>query len=164
MKIGKILKELRQQKNMTQMEVSSKIGVTAATYSRYESDLLEPNLDTLLELAIIFMEDPSIFFREELLKKTKISMDTETGYSLIFSYWHLEEIAKVLNLRRSELTLPALNTYARSLQVAFEQIAISQERLSEIMKPESFDEFLKRTNLEWLFSEEDVKKIAKKVQ
>ncbi len=155
MKIGQILKNLRVKNNLNQSEVAERIGVTSATYSRYESDLLEPNLDKLLEISILFKEDPSIFFRAELIKKLIIDVNTDTGYSFLFTYWNLEEIAKILNIKRNELSLPDMNKYARLLQLSFEQLSIASLKASELLKPESFEEFLKRNKLEWIIEENE---------
>jgi transcriptional regulator with XRE-family HTH domain len=158
MKIGSLLKELRNKKKLNQSEIAIKLNVTPATYSRYESDQLEPNLDKLLEISIILDEDPSIFFRAEMIKRRLITKDVDTGYSFIFTYWHLEEIAKVLNSYRAELSLPMLNDYAKKLRVAFEQLALAQINIAKILKPESFEEFLIRNKLEWLIKTNEAHK------
>ncbi len=158
MKIGQILKTLRVNKGLNQSEIASKIGIAAATYSRYENDQLEPSLDKLLEISIILEEDPSIFFRSEMVKRFQISMKTDTGYSFIFNYWHLKEIAKILNSRRNELTLPEMNKYAKLLQLSFEQVSLASIHLSQLLKPESFDEFLAKNNLDWLVAKDETTK------
>ncbi len=45
------LKELRKQQNITQGEMAKILNTTQTTYSKYESDMHEPNLDTLCKLA-----------------------------------------------------------------------------------------------------------------
>ncbi len=155
MKIGNILKTLRVNKGLNQSDIANKLGIAAATYSRYENDQLEPSLDKLLEISLILEEDPSIFFRSEMVKRFRITMKTETGYSFIFNYWHLEELAKVLNLGRSELSLPDMNKYAKQLEQAFKEVSMSSIEISQLLKPETFDEFLTRNKLQWLVSKDE---------
>lgn len=49
--IGNKLKELREAKGLTQNEVCEIINVRQNTYSAYERETREPNIDTLIKLA-----------------------------------------------------------------------------------------------------------------
>lgn len=71
--IGERLKELRNNKKLTQKEVASKINVEAETYSRYERDLLTPKLETIVELAVIF--NSSLDYIVSLDKRSNIFID-----------------------------------------------------------------------------------------
>ena len=48
------LRELREQKGVTQKEVATAIGCTATVYSRYERGEREPDISTLCSLADYF--------------------------------------------------------------------------------------------------------------
>ena len=48
------LKEARKAAGLTQKEVAIKLNVTAATYSRYENGLIQPDPKTLLKIANLF--------------------------------------------------------------------------------------------------------------
>ena len=48
------LRELRQQKGVTQKEVAIAVGCTATVYSRYERKEREPDISTLCSLADYF--------------------------------------------------------------------------------------------------------------
>ena len=48
------LRELREQKGVTQREVADAIGCTATVYSRYERGEREPDISTLCSLADYF--------------------------------------------------------------------------------------------------------------
>lgn len=48
------LRELRQQKGVTQKEVATAVGCTATVYSRYEREEREPDISTLCSLADYF--------------------------------------------------------------------------------------------------------------
>jgi len=63
--IGSIIKAMRKANKLTQTDIAIKIGTTSATISRYEQGTIQPNIDTLVKLAEIFQEDPSIFFHKE---------------------------------------------------------------------------------------------------
>ena len=58
------LRELREQKGVTQKEVADAIGCTATVYSRYERGEREPDISTLCNLADYF----------------EVSTDTLIGY------------------------------------------------------------------------------------
>ncbi len=59
------LRELREQKSVTQREVANAIGCTAAVYSRYERGEREPDISTLCSLADYF----------------RVSIDSIIGYT-----------------------------------------------------------------------------------
>lgn len=48
------LLEIRKKLNLTQIEVASPLGITVASYSRYERGEREPDFDTLIKLADFF--------------------------------------------------------------------------------------------------------------
>ncbi|MBE5744167.1 MAG: helix-turn-helix transcriptional regulator [Clostridiales bacterium] len=51
MKIGNKLKELRLSENLTQEQLSEKVGVSRVNYTRYETDKVRPDYETLIKLA-----------------------------------------------------------------------------------------------------------------
>jgi len=51
MKIGEKLKELRKANKLTQQEFSSIIGVPRVNYTRYETDKVRPDYETLIKIA-----------------------------------------------------------------------------------------------------------------
>ena len=61
--LGEKIKKYRENKNMTQNEVADILGVKSATISKYESNTLEPNIESIKKLAEIFE-----IFIDELLK------------------------------------------------------------------------------------------------
>lgn len=52
MNIGERIRELRKSKNLTQKQLGDKIGVTAATITKYENNQLSINTDTLSKIAV----------------------------------------------------------------------------------------------------------------
>jgi len=49
-----ILKELREEKGLTQSQLAKEIGVNQRTISQYETQTNEPDIDTLKRLAAFF--------------------------------------------------------------------------------------------------------------
>ena len=54
MKIGEKIKELRQEINKSQYEISKEIGVARYTYANWEQERSEPSIDDLAKLANFF--------------------------------------------------------------------------------------------------------------
>ena len=54
MSFGSRLKVLRIKHNLTQSELAEKINLSKANVSKYEADLVEPNLDTLKLISSLF--------------------------------------------------------------------------------------------------------------
>ncbi len=52
--LGKRLKELREELNLTQKELADKLGLNPVTYLRYEKSQREPSLLILAEMAKFF--------------------------------------------------------------------------------------------------------------
>ncbi len=51
MQIGKKLKELRQGENLTQRQLSEKLGIGRVNYTRYETDAARPDYETIIKIA-----------------------------------------------------------------------------------------------------------------
>lgn len=49
--IGKKLKELRKSENLTQQELAERLGIGRVNYTRYETDAVRPDYETLLIIA-----------------------------------------------------------------------------------------------------------------
>lgn len=54
MNIGQRIKNLRKEQNMTQKELSKKIGISASNITKYEIGQLEPNLEIITKLSKVF--------------------------------------------------------------------------------------------------------------
>lgn len=54
MNLGERLKQLRIEKNLTQKQLASRLGVAISAISSYESDTRCPSFDTLINYARIF--------------------------------------------------------------------------------------------------------------
>lgn len=54
MELGKKLRELRQNKNLSQWQVAELVGISKAMISSYELNVREPSLTTLKKLASLY--------------------------------------------------------------------------------------------------------------
>ena len=61
MNLGSKIKLYRENKKMTQKEIAEILGVEPATVSKYESNMLEPNISALKKLSEIFEVSLDIF-------------------------------------------------------------------------------------------------------
>ena len=64
-KIGGFLKELRQEKKMTQEQLAEQMGVSRRTVSRWETGNNLPDLSVIVELADFYDVDLNEIFRGE---------------------------------------------------------------------------------------------------
>ena len=92
-KIGQYLKNLRKSKNLTQEELSEKLGVSRRSVSRWETGNNLPDLDLLIELADFYDVD----LRDMLTGNTEdASMDKELKETaLMVAEYSNEEKMKV---------------------------------------------------------------------
>lgn len=51
MEIGKKLKELRKNASLTQEELAKKLDISRVNYTRYETNKVRPDFETLIKLA-----------------------------------------------------------------------------------------------------------------
>ena len=51
---GKRIKDLRQERGLTQSQLAEKIGTTASTIGKYEREQLQPNVETVKLLCTFF--------------------------------------------------------------------------------------------------------------
>ena len=70
LKIGKFIAECRKQKNLTQMQLAEKLGITDKAISKWERGIAMPDTSIMLELCDILGISVN-----ELLSGEKISME-----------------------------------------------------------------------------------------
>ena len=54
MKFCERLRELRKQSSVTQKDIAQQLGIHVVTLQQYERGVREPNIETLLKMAILF--------------------------------------------------------------------------------------------------------------
>lgn len=98
-KIGGFLKELRQEKQITQEQLAEQMGVSRRTVSRWETGNNLPDLSVLVELSDYYNVDLNEIFRGE--RRSEI-MDTELKDTLMQAAEYTEGIKKKI-VRRMHL-------------------------------------------------------------
>lgn len=78
------LKLARKESNMTQEEVAQRLGVTRATYSRYELGQREPNVEMLKNISNVFNVSVDFLVNENKYNKDAILNSTEKKLLKIF--------------------------------------------------------------------------------
>lgn len=81
LKIGRFLRELRREKNITQEQLAEKMGVTARTVSRWETGSNMPDISLLIELADFYDVQISEILDGE--RKVKNDMDKELKETML---------------------------------------------------------------------------------
>ena len=73
----KRIRSLRKAKNKKQADVAEAIGVSAKTYSKWETGENEPNFSAISMLADYFEVSPAVFFAKEVISDTKTMIEAE---------------------------------------------------------------------------------------
>lgn len=70
---GSLLKELREEKGLTQARLAEKIKRTKTVISKYENNTQSPTLETLIDLAVIF--NVSLDYLAGISEKSAVSLE-----------------------------------------------------------------------------------------
>lgn len=99
--IGKVLKQLRTNRKLTQIQLAEKMGVSLNTIKQYENNMREPRYDYLLKLCDFFNVEPEFFksklhFKIEDIKKyndtLRITQSKKIHYERSFSQLKYREM------------------------------------------------------------------------
>lgn len=85
------LKELRKINNLTQQELSQKLGMTQSNYGKYELGAQEPDLKTLFTLADYYNVSLDYLCGHETKHMIDTSMWSETRKGIVFTMNQLTE-------------------------------------------------------------------------
>lgn len=127
MDFGTKIKELREQSGLTQKQMSEILGVSKSNISKYESNAVEPSLETLKNYAIYFSISADYLLgvntsAEQLSTKTNIS-DGSTGEGHRYFFFFFDNLLR--------------DTFVSRLKKAIAENGISIDEFSKIV---SFDE------------------------
>ncbi|MBO5304174.1 MAG: helix-turn-helix transcriptional regulator [Clostridia bacterium] len=64
--IGKQMKELRKDMGLTQQQVADKLNISRVNYTRYETDVVCPDFDTLIDIADFFNVSLDFLFNRRI--------------------------------------------------------------------------------------------------
>lgn len=104
--IGKRIQELRKRRKLTQAEAAKGIGIVRSTYSNYEADKREPDIETLTKIAEFYevpvssiienndhsKENIPIFFDTNILIDMAKRVKQETGIDVTDDPIIMEEV------------------------------------------------------------------------
>ncbi|WP_252243184.1 helix-turn-helix transcriptional regulator [Clostridium sp. ZBS14] len=105
MKVGKKIKLLRENKNLTRQELAEKIQVTPVTISRYENSTREPNIETLKKISNIL----NVNISELLINNDEEVSNEKSEKKGVFSKFN-DKIDKI-QLKREMDKLEAINPF-----------------------------------------------------
>lgn len=114
MSFGNILRTLRTSKGMTQEQLAKKINLSKANVSKYEADLVEPNLETLALIATVFSVsvDYLLGIQEKAALQEQPLSEKQLEYLKLIEHLNEDEIEKVneyiefLKIKHSNISIP----------------------------------------------------------
>lgn len=115
-KIGGFLKELRQEKQLTQEQLAEQLCVSRRTVSRWETGNNLPDLSVLVELADFYSVDLNEIFRGERRSET---MDEELKDTLLQAAEYTDGIRKIIVRRMHYLFIGGCIAFTFYLIVLF---------------------------------------------
>lgn len=93
--IGKRIRKIRRQRQLTQEQLAEKLFVTQQTIARWENDKHQPPITAIQDLAQLFNVDVSYFFGEDLVIMKKFNFFALFG-SLMFNFLFFWIVALVI--------------------------------------------------------------------
>ena len=97
MGIGKRIKELRNENNLTQEELAKKIGVTKSAIANYENETSHPKESVLYKLFEVFECDANSLFKDTFDDSfSNDALFEKTDIELITKYRKLDNMGKIL--------------------------------------------------------------------
>ncbi|MBP3605758.1 MAG: helix-turn-helix transcriptional regulator [Clostridia bacterium] len=90
MKIGEKIRNAREDLDLSQEEVSSKIPMNQSSYSKIERDLQEPNLDQLRRICQILELSPAYLLSLEETPRSALDMRFLTGVKKLYEDLYLK--------------------------------------------------------------------------
>ncbi len=75
MTLGQRIRELREEKNITQEELGKIVKVSKASFSKYEADTIEPSKDTIIALANFFNVSTDYLYGKTELRNPQEGQD-----------------------------------------------------------------------------------------
>ena len=112
---GLHLKEIRKNQNITQLDISKKLGISRQAYSNYEQGLRFPDIKTLSTMSVLLNENLFLYFTEPVIgagkpyqKDRRFIMDN-----------------KITNLNNKN--------FARIIRQKREALSLSQNDISEML-------------------------------
>lgn len=152
MSFGEILKNLRTAAGLTQQQLADSINLSKANVSKYESDLIEPNLETLRLITRVFNVNSDCLLEiktnssnqtcELIDTKDTLSLDEKQlikKYRLLDTYGQ-KAVNSVLDIESDRYS----NTKAELVQIPYVARSETGERSTIERTQEEIDDFLSK--------------------
>ena len=123
--VGEFIREAREQRHMSQVDLAEKINRRAATISDIENGKSDISIQTLLSLAIVLEKPISYFFPKSLLKD--IVMDVKST----FQQKGLEILTGIEFFGDQKLTLDILKVLSENFEDDFDRTTHPEKYLDE---------------------------------
>lgn len=118
--ISSVLKALRKHSNNTQQEVADFLGISRQAYSRYESNIREPDMETLNKLATFYHVSPQVFYIRQIDKVIEPDMDI---VEMVARY----QLKKLVHEQTQTKEDSTLDTYIEKQDLQQIQVAMKQQ-------------------------------------
>lgn len=151
--IGKVLKQLRTNRKLTQIQLAEKMGVSLNTIKQYENNMREPRYDYLLKLCDFFNVEPEFFksklhFKIEDIKKyndtLRITQSKKIHYERSFSQLKYREMLdKVVENNINSTHVLKLISAMNSVIDSLSKICINNKKQYLFYKSEIYDKMEK---------------------
>ena len=99
-RIGACLRDLRQEKGMTQERLAEQLNVSQRTVSRWETGSNMPDLDVLLQLADFYHVDLRALLNGEKLKKKMSEETKETVQKMVIFHYEKQKLERGKKTKR----------------------------------------------------------------
>ena len=138
MTVGDRIKELRKNKDMAQVELAEKIGVSKQTMYKYENNIVTNIPSDVIEIiAKVLNVSESYLMGWEEISLHRLSLDSfytsEDGHKLISSYLSLNEQGKKNLLEHCDLLLSS-EKYRAELSPSIGQLYLFEDKYTEPYK------------------------------
>ena len=95
--VGSRIRKLRKERNQTQLELASKVGIQQSDLCRMETGEYKVSLETLFKILSVFEMNIAEFFREELVLEYSAE---ESGFLSLFQRLPREDQQEVTDFLR----------------------------------------------------------------
>lgn len=102
LKVGERISRLRNEKNITQLELAEKLGVTDRAVSKWETGSSYPDITLLSQIADVFSVSLDYLLKGKAVVKQKIYADYVNGrFNDVVNNTYLSDGWKVVNMKLS---------------------------------------------------------------
>lgn len=125
--LGTKLTKLRKSKSYSQQDVADLLGISQPAYHKWETDITQPDLESLIKVSRVYEVDLSYLTEEG---NNLISNNTFEGSNMVANHQH------VININSPELMNQLLKNQEQITQILITQNKLIESFVEKINKPE----------------------------